>query len=221
MRQISLDTETTGLFYYQGHRIIEIGCIEIINRQITKNTFQVYINPERLIDNEAKKITGLTDNFLKDKPIFKNIVNDFLDFINDADEIIIHNAPFDINFINNELKIINHSIKNIKNNFKIFDTLELARKMYPGKKNNLDALCIRYNINLAERKVHGALLDAELLAKLYLTMTQDDEINEIKKSNLVNNLTLNEKIEVLKANKQELNSHAVYIKNLQEQIRMI
>jgi DNA polymerase-3 subunit epsilon len=221
MRQISLDTETTGLFYYQGHRIIEIGCVEIIDRKITKNTFQAHINPERLIDNEAKKITGLTDLFLKDKPLFKNVVDIFLKFIKDSDEIIIHNAPFDINFINNEFKIINHEIKNIKNNFKIFDTLELARKLHPGKKNNLNALCMRYNINLSERKVHGALLDAELLAKVYLAMTENEENYENKKSNIVNNLTLNENIEILKANKQELNSHITYIKNLQEQIRII
>ncbi|CAB3976432.1 DNA polymerase III subunit epsilon [Candidatus Azoamicus ciliaticola] len=221
MRQISLDTETTGLFYYQGHRIIEIGCVEIIDRKITKNTFQAYINPERLIDNDAKKITGLTDLFLKDKPLFKNVVNIFLNFIKDADEIIIHNAPFDINFINNEFKIINHDIKNIKHNFKIFDTLELARKLHPGKKNNLDALCMRYNISLSERKIHGALLDAELLAKVYLAMTENEENYENKKSNIVNDLTLNENIEILKANKQELNSHITYIKNLQEQIRII
>lgn len=221
MRQISLDTETTGLFYYQGHRIIEIGCVEIIDRKITKNTFQAHINPERLIDNEAKKITGLTDLFLKDKPLFKNIVDFFLTFIKDADEIIIHNAPFDINFINNEFKIINHEIKNIKNNFKIFDTLELARKLHPGKKNNLNALCMRYNINLSERKVHGALLDAELLAKVYLAMTENKENYENKKSNIVNDLTLNENMEILKANKQELNSHITYIKNLQEQIRIL
>lgn len=221
MRQISLDTETTGLFYYQGHRIIEIGCVEIIDRKITKNTFQAYINPERLIDNDAKKITGLTDLFLKDKPLFKNVVNIFLNFIKDADEIIIHNAPFDINFINNEFKIINHDIKNIKHTFKIFDTLELARKLHPGKKNNLDALCIRYNISLSERKIHGALLDAELLAKVYLAMTENEENYENKKSNIVNDLTLNENIEILKANKQELNSHITYIKNLQEQIRII
>lgn len=221
MRQISLDTETTGLFYYQGHRIIEIGCIEIIDRKITKNTFQAYVNPERLIDNDAKKITGLTDLFLKDKPLFKNVVNNFLNFIKDSDEIIMHNAPFDINFINNEFKIINHDIKNIKHHFKIFDTLELARKLHPGKKNNLDALCIRYNIDLSERKLHGALLDAELLARVYLAMTENDENYENKKSNMINDLTLNENIEILKANKQELNSHITYIKNLQEQIRII
>lgn len=221
MRQISLDTETTGLFYYQGHRIIEIGCIEIIDRKITKNTFQAHINPERVIDNEAKKITGLTDLFLKDKPLFKNVVDMFLNFIKDSDEIIIHNAPFDINFINNEFKIINHEIKNIKNNFKIFDTLELARKLHPGKKNNLNALCVRYNISLSERKVHGALLDAELLAKVYLAMTENEENYENKKSNSVNDLTLNKNIEILKANRQELNSHITYIKNLQEQIRII
>lgn len=221
MRQISLDTETTGLFYYQGHRIIEIGCIEIIDRKITSNNFQAYINPERLIDKDAKKITGLTDLFLKDKPLFINVVESFLNFIENADELIMHNAPFDINFINNEFKIINHSIKNIKHNFKIFDTLQLARKLHPGKKNNLDALCLRYNIDLSGRKLHGALLDAELLAKVYLAMTQDDENYENKKLKNIQDLTLNENIEILKANKQELNTHIAYIKNLQDQIKMI
>lgn len=223
MRQISIDTETTGLFYYQGHRIIEIGCVEIINRQITQKVFQTYINPERLIDKEAKKITGLTDLFLRDKPSFKDIIEKFLNFITDA-ELIMHNAPFDINFINNELKIINHRIKNIKHDFKIIDTLALARKLYPGKKNNLDALCIRFNINKTERKIHGALLDAELLARVYLELTQDDENNEKnenKKLKNLNNINLNENIEILKANKQELITHINYIKNLQEQIKMI
>jgi DNA polymerase-3 subunit epsilon len=220
MRQISIDTETTGLFYYQGHRIIEIGCVEIINRQITQKVFQTYINPERLIDKEAKKITGLTDLFLRDKPSFEDIIEDFLNFITDA-ELIMHNAPFDINFINNELKIINHRIKNIKHNFKIIDTLALSRKLYPGKKNNLDALCIRFNINKTERKIHGALLDAELLARVYLELTQDDENNENKKLKNLNNINFNENVEILKANKQELITHINYIKNLQEQIKMI
>ena len=171
MRQISLDIETTGLFYYQGHRIIELGCVEIINKKITNNIFHTYINPERQIDKDAKKITGLNEIFLKDKPLFKNIINDFLNFIKNADEIIIHNAPFDISFINNELKLINHNIKNIRSIFKIFDTLEFARKLHPGKKNNLDVLCERYNVNTEDRTVHGALLDANLLAQVYIEMT--------------------------------------------------
>lgn len=220
MRQISIDTETTGLFYYQGHRIIEIGCVEIIDRKITKKVFQTYINPERLIDKEAKKITGLTDLFLRDKPSFKDVIENFLTFINDA-ELIMHNAPFDINFLNNELKIINHRIKNIKYDFKIIDTLALARKLFPGKKNNLDALCIRFNITKTEREVHGALIDAELLAKVYLALTQDDENNENKKLKNSHNINLNDHIEIIKSNKQELITHISYIKNLQEQIKMI
>ncbi len=220
MRQISIDTETTGLFYYQGHRIIEIGCVEIIDRKITHKVFQTYLNPERLIDTEAKKITGLTDLFLKDKPSFKDVIESFLNFINDS-ELIMHNAPFDINFINNELKIINHRIKNIKYDFKIIDTLALARKLYPGKKNNLDALCARFNINNTERKIHGALLDAELLAQVYLELTQDDENNENKKNKKLNNVNLNDNIEILKANKQELITHISYIKNLKDEIKLI
>lgn len=221
MRQISIDTETTGLFYYQGHRIIEIGCVEIIDNEITKNKFHSYINPERLIDYEAKKITGLTENFLKDKPFFKDIADNFFNFIKNADELIMHNASFDVNFINNELKIINHKIKNIKHDFKVFDTLELARKLHPGKKNNLDALCSRYNISLSERTLHGALLDAELLAKVYLEMIKNNDNNENKNCKNITDINLNTKIELLKANKQELKIHINYIKNLKEQIRMI
>jgi DNA polymerase-3 subunit epsilon len=221
MRQIALDTETTGLFYYQGHRIIEIGCIEIINKKITNNFFHSYINPERNIDKDAKKITGLTENFLKDKPLFKDIIDNFLNFIDNADEIIIHNASFDINFINNELKIVNHKIKNIKNNFKIFDTLDFARKLYPRKKNTLDALCNRYNINISNRTLHGALLDANLLAKVYIEMTANNIYYDL--NNLKTEITqkIENKIEILKANKQEIISHINYIKNLKNQSKII
>lgn len=220
MRQISLDTETTGLFYYQGHRIIEIGCVEILNKEITKNTFHSYINPERDVEKEAKKITGLTENFLKNKPLFKDVVDNFFKFIENADEIIIHNAAFDINFINNELKILNYKIKNIKDYFKIFDTLDFARKLYPGKKNNLNALCERYNISTLERTQHGALLDATLLAKVYIEMTSnnisDESINYKKENTQKNN-----NLEILKANKQEIISHINYIKLLKNQSKTI
>lgn len=214
MRQISLDTETTGLFYYQGHRIIEIGCIEIIDRKITTNTFHSYINPERDVDKDAKKITGLTEYFLKDKPLFKDIINNFFDFINNADEIIMHNAAFDVNFINNELKILNYKITDLKKHFKVFDTLGLARQMHPGKKNNLDALCNRYNINIKERSFHGALLDANLLAQVYLEMTSTQH-NKDQTKTLISTININ-KIETLKATKQELDAHINYIKTLKD-----
>jgi DNA polymerase III subunit epsilon len=214
MRQITLDTETTGLLYYKGHRIIEIGCVEIINRKITGKFFHTYINPERNIDEDAKKITGVTEYFLKDKPKFKEIVKDFLNFINNTDEIIIHNSNFDTNFINNELKIINHDIKNISEIFKILDTLNFARKIHPGKKNSLDALCLRYNVDLDKRKFHGALLDANLLAEVYLKMTEnqtfilpnnnDESIIEINNQN-IKNFCIN-----IKENKK----HIKYIKSI-------
>lgn len=221
MRQISLDTETTGLLYYQGHRIIEIGCVEILDKKITDNVFHSYINPERKIDKDAKKITGLTDDFLKNKPLFKDILSNFFDFIKNADEIIIHNAAFDINFINNELKLLNYKIKNIKNNFKIFDTLDFARKIHPGKKNNLDALCNRYNVNITERNLHGALLDAKLLAQVYLEMINNQSIESTQITQNENNSNIQNKLEILKANKQEIDTHIKYIKFLKDQSKLI
>lgn len=220
MRQIALDTETTGLFYYQGHRIIEIGCVEIIDKKLTDKTFQSYFNPERSIDKEAKKITGLTEIFLRDKPLFKDLADNFFEFIKGADEIIIHNSIFDVNFINNELKIINHSVKNIKDHFKILDTLDFARKMHPGKKNNLDALCSRYNIISKERELHGALLDATLLAKVYIEMTIASKRNNSDEA-IINNVEINNKIDILKANKREFNAHINYIKNLKDMINIV
>ena len=137
MKIISLDIETTGLLFYEGHKIIEIACVEINNEIITDKIFHTYINPKRKIDEQAKKITGLTEDFLKNKPEFKDISQFFLNFLINADEIIIHNAQFDVNFINNELKLINCNIKNLNDHFKIIDTLDVARKLHPGKKNNL------------------------------------------------------------------------------------
>lgn len=218
MRQIVLDTETTGLFYYEGHRIIEIGCIEIINRKITQNKFQTYINPLRPIDKEAKKITGISDEFLMLQPLFKDIADTFLNFIKDAEEIVIHNASFDINFINNELRIINNKIKNIKTNFKIFDTLSFARKLHPGKKNNLDALCERYGIENTNRELHGALSDAELLAKIYLEMTSKQKNILFKNKYTTNNQSIiKPKIfETVKVSKQELKQHIEYLTKLKK-----
>lgn len=221
MKIISLDIETTGLYFYEGHKITELACIEINEEKITNNIFHTYINPKRIIDKEAKKITGITEDFLIDKPEFKDIVQNFLKFIEYSDYIIIHNAKFDVGFINNELRLMNHQIKDLNEQYKILDTLELARKIHPGKKNNLDALCIRFNITKTEREVHGALIDAELLAKVYLALTQDDENNENKKLKNSHNINLNDHIEIIKSNKQELITHISYIKNLQEQIKMI
>jgi len=217
IRQISLDTETTGLLYYKGHRIIEIGCVEIINRKITENIYHSYINPKKNIDKEARKITGITDNFLKDKPLFNNIIDDFFNFINNSDEIIIHNASFDVNFINNELKLNQYKIKNIKSHFKIFDTLSFARSIHPGKKNNLNALCKRYNIEHEERIFHGALLDAYLLAKIYLEMTAKQSNLILKKNKKIKEKPLiKNNFKILNADKQEFNMHIKYIEHLKK-----
>ena len=168
MRYIVLDTETTGLDPDDGHKIIEIGCIEILNRNITNNTFHKYINPNREIDVEASKIHGLTNSFLKDKPVFEEIYPELRKYISNS-PIIIHNAPFDIGFLKKE-----HSTITVSDDFldnEVIDSLKLARKISPGKKNTLDALCERYSIDNSDRTLHGALLDAKLLAFVYLKMT--------------------------------------------------
>ena len=170
MRQIIIDTETTGLEPAKGHRIIEIGCVELIDRKLTGNNFHRYINPGREVEAEALAIHGITNEFLHDKPIFADILSDFLGFINGA-ELIAHNAVFDVGFINHEMRLLTQTAKSLDTYATIFDTLVLARKMFPGQRNTLDALCKRYKIDLSSRKLHGALLDAQLLAETYLLMT--------------------------------------------------
>lgn len=170
MRQIVLDTETTGLEYSQGHRIIEIGCVEIINRRLTGNRFHQYIQPDRKSDEGALNVHGITEEFLKDKPRFNEIVDEFVAFIKGA-ELIIHNAPFDVGFIDNEFRLLKKHVPPVSELSEIVDTLVLARKLHPGQKNNLDALCKRYTIDNSRRELHGALLDAEILADVYLMMT--------------------------------------------------
>lgn len=170
MRQIVLDTETTGLEPSQGHRIIEIGCVEIIDRRLTGNHYHQYLQPDREIDEGAIEVHGISNEFLQDKPHFVDVVNDFMDFVRGA-ELVIHNAPFDVGFLNHELALLNWRDGQIETNCTVLDTLALARKMHPGQKNNLDALCRRYEVNNAHRELHGALLDAEILADVYLLMT--------------------------------------------------
>jgi len=167
MREIVLDTETTGLSPEEGHKIIEIGAIVLENKVITDENFHLYINPERKIDNDALKVHGITEEFLLDKPTFKQIAKKFLGFIKSSD-LIIHNASFDLSFINAEL--LNCGCEEIKEN-KIIDTLLIARKMFPGAHASLDALCRKYNISLSNRKVHGALVDATLLGEVYIELT--------------------------------------------------
>lgn len=168
MRQIVLDTETTGLDPAQGHRIIEIGCVELINRKLTGNHFHHYLQPDRDVDEGALEVHGISNEFLLDKPRFAGIAEDFLNFVSSA-ELIIHNAPFDLGFIDAELKMVGKS--NLESVSTVLDTLVMAREMYPGQRNSLDALCKRLAIDNSQRTLHGALLDAEILADVYLFMT--------------------------------------------------
>jgi DNA polymerase-3 subunit epsilon len=175
MRQVILDTETTGLSPSQGHRIIEIGCVELVHRRLTGKTFHTYLQPDRKVDEGAMRVHGITNEFLEGKPRFKEIVSDFKQFIKGS-ELIIHNAPFDIGFIENEFLLIkDKEWASLDKHCQIFDTLVFARQKHPGQRNNLDALCKRYGIENQHREKHGALLDAEILAEVYLAMTGGQE----------------------------------------------
>ena len=173
-RQIVLDTETTGMnmvgVHYEGHRIIEIGAVEIINRRLTGNNFHMYLKPDRLVDPEAFGVHGIADEFLMDKPTFGEIADEFLEYIRGA-ELVIHNASFDIGFMDYEFGKLNRGIGKTETFCQITDSLLMARKLFPGKRNSLDALCSRYEIDNSKRTLHGALLDAEILAEVFLTMT--------------------------------------------------
>ncbi|EPF20066.1 MULTISPECIES: DNA polymerase III subunit epsilon [Cedecea] len=173
-RQIVLDTETTGMnqigAHYEGHRIIEIGAVEVINRRLTGNNFHVYLKPDRLVDPEAFGVHGIADEFLADKPTFDQVADSFLDYIRGA-ELVIHNASFDIGFMDYEFSKLRRDIPKTETFCKITDSLAMARKMFPGKRNSLDALCSRYEIDNSKRTLHGALLDAQILSDVYLMMT--------------------------------------------------
>ena len=170
MRQIVLDTETTGLEASQGHRIIEIGCVELINRKLTGSHYHQYINPQREIDQGAIEVHGITNEQLQDKPLFAQIAQDFVEFVAGA-ELIIHNAPFDLGFLNAELQRLPQEQTQMQALCGVIDTLVMARAKHPGQRNNLDALCQRYDVDNSQRDLHGALLDAEILADVYLAMT--------------------------------------------------
>ncbi len=169
MRQVVLDTETTGLEVEKGHRIIEVGCVELVNRRRTSRNYQVFINPDREIDEAAEEVHGISREMLADKPRFAELADEFLEFLSGA-EIIIHNADFDLGFLNNELVLAGRDCS-IEDSCSVIDTLPLARKMHPGQRNSLDALCKRYHVDNSNREYHGALLDAQLLADVYLAMT--------------------------------------------------
>ncbi|MDX1432399.1 MAG: DNA polymerase III subunit epsilon [Gammaproteobacteria bacterium] len=170
MRQIILDTETTGLEPEQGHRVIEIGAVELVNRRPTARHFHQYFQPDRPIDAAARDVHGISDEFLADKPRFADVADELLEFLAGA-ELVIHNAPFDVGFLNYELSLIDADLAPIESRCSVLDTLALARRLHPGQRNSLDALCKRYAVDNSQRTLHGALLDAEILAEVYLAMT--------------------------------------------------
>jgi len=222
-RQIVLDTETTGLNPKEGHRIIEIGCVELINRRLTGNHFHVYINPEREIDQGAIDVHGITNEFLQDKPKFKDIVDDYAGFTEGA-ELIIHNAPFDIGFLNHELSLIAGETRRIETLSTVFDTLAFARKKHPGARNTLDALCKRYGIDNSHRELHGALLDAEILADVYLLMTggqsslldEDDISGQGGSREIIRINTNRPKLKVIRCTEEEIKAHKSHLEMLEK-----
>ncbi len=181
MRQVVLDTETTGLETAQGHRVIEIGCIELVSRRPTGRQFHHYLNPDRDIDEAAQQVHGISSESLADQPRFPEIADEFLEFISGAD-LVIHNAEFDVGFLNNEFKLAGYDAATVEIHCQVTDTLPLARRMHPGQRNSLDALCKRYNIDNSRRELHGALLDAQLLADVYLVMTGGQETLSLETS---------------------------------------
>ena len=210
MRQIILDTETTGLDPALGNRIIEIGGVEIVDRQATGKHFHRYINPERDSEEGALKVHGITSEFLADKPKFREIAQEFLDYVSGA-ELVIHNAPFDLSFLNHELRLLD--MKPMKTHCpSVIDTLKQARELHPGKRNSLDALCERYQINNEGRTLHGGLLDAQLLAEVYLAMTRGQGtlmIDDVPVAATQIEINAREKIDiiVLRASAEELAAH--------------
>lgn len=215
-RQIVLDTETTGLEHREGHRIIEVGCVELVNRRITGNDFHYYINPDREIDEGAIEVHGITNEFLEDKPRWEEIAGTFLDYIRGA-EVIIHNAPFDVGFIDSELQRQDVSLGKMGDYCQVADSLAMAREMHPGQRNTLDALCKRYGIDNSHRELHGALLDARILADVYLMMTGgqkslvlDEEKGEqsTEQSDVIQWLDRQPgSLRVLRASNEELQAH--------------
>lgn len=223
MRQITLDTETTGIGHAQGHRVIEIGCVELVNRQLTGKRFHSYLNPQREIDAGAFKVHGISRDFLEDKPLFTDIVQDFFQFVDDA-EVIIHNAPFDVGFLDAELERAKWK-KTFGDYCQVFDTLAYARQKYPGQRNNLDALSKRLDIKHFNRELHGALLDAEILAHVYLAMTggqgslllEDEVLGQSEPVLRVVEQTLTSNSPVIVVNDAELAKHNEFLQLIKEQ----
>jgi DNA polymerase III subunit epsilon len=224
MRQVVLDTETTGLDPSQGHRVIEIGCVEIDNRKLTGRHFHCYLNPDREIDAGAIEVHGLTSHFLADKPRFHQVEAEFLEFI-EGSELVIHNAPFDVGFLDHELRATKSKAQSIASFCGVLDSLLLAREKHPGQRNSLDALCKRYGVDNTQRQLHGALLDAEILADVYLVMTsgqsslllvEDEAESSNRRSKAKRNKSDREKIAVLKASSDELEAHRQRLKDIAE-----
>ena len=221
MRQIVLDTETTGLDIVNNHRIIEIAGVELMNRKLTKNSYQIYLNPERTV-GQSFKIHGISDDFLSDKPFFKDVYKDFLDFIKDS-ELLIHNAEFDIGFLNYELKLANLDIKIEDHVNKITDTLSIAREKHPGQRNSLEVLTERYQITGYDRSYHGALIDSEILADVYLAMTGgqrdlgfDDNSSKELQSKFSDEASNNFSLFEIKVSDEDTNKHENYLNSLRK-----
>jgi len=226
MRQIVLDTETTGLETSQNHRIIEIGCVELIDRRITDNSWHHYINPDREIDAGAYEVHGISNESLQDKPRFGDIAQDFLDYIDGA-ELVIHNAPFDVGFLDHELSKLDKESRTISQLCTVLDTLMMARQKHPGQKNNLDALCRRYEIDNSQRSLHGALLDARILADVYLVMTggqtalglddSDMNVDAVTQASSRQPITRNGDLPIWTGDEESERAHTNYLEYLVEQ----
>jgi DNA polymerase-3 subunit epsilon len=224
MRQIVLDTETTGLDPKDGHRVIEIGCVELVNRRLTGNNFHQYLQPDRAIDEGALAVHGITDEFLADKPRMVNVVDDFVDYIRDA-ELIIHNAPFDVGFLNHEFALLEGEWGQVEDYCMITDSLVMARTRYPGQRNSLDALCKRLDVDNSSREYHGALLDARILADVYLAMTggqsslllseDEDPVDEEVEQGIMP-VVRSVPLPVLRANEAERAAHAEMLEMIAE-----
>lgn len=225
MRQIILDTETTGLEPTQGHRIIEIGCLEMIDRKFTGRRYHQYINPQRDVEQGALEVHGITIEFLRDKPIFTAILEEFMNFIAGA-ELIIHNAPFDVGFINHELMLAGTKWKTVNDHCRVIDTLAMARQLHIGQRNSLDALCKRYGVDNSQRDLHGALIDVHLLGQVYLAMTggqsslfdklQTEEVSAQETHAEITHPVRKRNLVVIKASAEELALHEERVKKMKE-----
>jgi len=221
LKQIILDTETTGLEPSEGHRVIEIGCVELVDRRVSQNRYHQYLNPGREIEDGALEVHGISGEFLADKPAFEDVVDDFLTFVAGA-ELIIHNAPFDVGFIDNELALIGREDR-LADHCTVLDTLEMARDLHPGQRNSLDALCKRYDVDNSSRTLHGALLDAEILGDVYLAMTGGqsdlglsfDGVND-ESHDAVRELVEKPRLFVLKASADEIAAHEERLRQIDE-----